>query len=199
MKHQNLLDQYPAVAQQLSSYAHWLETEGVIRGLIGPREVDRIWDRHLANCAAVAELIPARAKVIDIGSGAGLPGLVLAIIRPDCAVTLVEPLLRRSEFLQEVASDLGLANVAVLRARAEQVTEQAQVVTARAVAPLAKLLGLAMPLVAPGGELLAMKGSNAAGEIEQAAEELKGLYAQICQAGQGLVYPPTTVVRVVRN
>ena len=199
MKHQALLEAFPAAGPNLASYAKWLATEGVVRGLIGPREVDRIWDRHLANCAAMAELIPTGASVIDIGSGAGLPGLVLAIVRPDCQVTLVEPLLRRSEFLQEVSIDLGLTNVEVIRARAEQVkNRKADVVTARAVAPLERLLGWAMPLVATGGELLAMKGSNAAQEIADAQAKLGKYQVEIHQVGQAIVDPPTTIVRVTR-
>lgn len=199
MKHQALIDAFPEANANLESYANWLATEGVLRGLIGPREVDRIWDRHLANCAAMAELIPSGASVIDIGSGAGLPGLVLAIVRPDCQVTLIEPLLRRSEFLQEVATDLALKNVTVIRARAEQVKDRkATIVTARAVAPLEKLLGWAMPLVAPGGELLAMKGSNAAQEIADARGKLAKYQVEICQVGQEIVDPPTTIVRVTR-
>lgn len=199
MKHQALLEAFPSAGPNLESYANWLATEGVVRGLIGPREVDRIWDRHLANCAALAELIATGSSVIDIGSGAGLPGLVVAIIRPDCQVTLVEPLLRRSEFLQEVATDLSLENVTVIRARAEQVKDRkASVVTARAVAPLERLLGWAMPLVAPGGELLAMKGSNAAQEIADAHGKLSKYQVEICQVGQAIVDPPTTIVRVTR-
>ena len=134
---------YPAAAQPLQKYARWLAGVGVERGLIGPREVDRIWDRHIANCAAVAELIPHDARVIDIGSGAGLPGVVLAIVRPDIEVTLIEPLQRRCDFLSEVVADLGLG-VTVMRGRAEAGgVAPADVVTARAVAPLAKLLGWA--------------------------------------------------------
>jgi len=199
VKHQALLEAFPQASANLESYANWLATEGVIRGLIGPREVERIWDRHLANCAALVELIPNGASVIDIGSGAGLPGLVVAIVRPDCQVTLIEPLLRRSEFLQEVATDLRLANVTVVRARAEQVKDRrANVVTARAVAPLERLLGWAMPLVAPGGELLAMKGSNAAQEITDAQGKLGNYQVEIHQVGQAIVDPPTTIVRVIR-
>jgi 16S rRNA (guanine527-N7)-methyltransferase len=168
----------------------------VERGLIGPRETDRIWERHIANCAALAELIPPGASVIDIGSGAGLPGLVIALVRPDTSVTLIEPLARRCDFLNEVVADLGLS-VTVIRGRAEQSkVSRADVVTARAVAPLAKLLGWAMPLVAPGGMVLAMKGSSAAEEIAEAASVLKGRSATIVTCGHGYVEPPTTVVRV---
>ena len=193
---EHLLEAFPHAVAQLQGYAHWLATAGVERGLIGPRETERIWDRHIANCAAIAELIPQGARVIDIGSGAGLPGMVLAIVRPDLDVVLVEPLQRRCDFLSEVAADLALG-VQVVRGRAESVTlAPADVVTARAVAPLDRLLGWALPLVAPGGQVLAMKGSSAGQEIEQAAAALQGRQAEVVTCGQGLVEPATTVVRV---
>src|SRR4051812_22656987 len=137
-------------------YVELLATEGVVRGLIGPREAPRLWDRHLVNCALLAPLLPSQATVCDIGSGAGLPGLVLAIARPDLEVTLVEPLLRRTTFLDEVVAALGLAQVTVVRGRAEALHGVAQfdVVTSRAVAPLDRLLGWSMPLVAANGALL---------------------------------------------
>jgi len=199
VKHHSLVEAFPQAAKSLAAYANWLSTEGVVRGLIGPREVERIWDRHLANCAVVSELIPESASVIDIGSGAGLPGLVIAIVRPDTQVTLVEPLLRRSDFLQEVVLDLQLDNVIVIRGRAEQVKDRkAMVVTARAVAPLEKLVGWAMPLVAKGGELLAMKGASASQEVADAATALARYSVEIHQVGQGIVDPLTTIVRVTR-
>ncbi len=150
------------------AYAGWLAGAGVERGLIGPREVDRIWPRHLLNCAAVAPLIAEGATVVDLGSGAGLPGIVLAIARPDLHVTLIEPLLRRVTFLQECLADLELPNVEVIRGRAEELVRhvQADVVVSRAVAPLPRLLGWALPLLPSGGELLALKGGTAAEEIE---------------------------------
>jgi 16S rRNA (guanine527-N7)-methyltransferase len=120
-------------------YAELLATDGVTRGLIGPRETERLWERHLLNCAVVAELLPERGSLVDIGSGAGLPGVVLAMLRPSLEVTLLEPLLRRSVFLEECVAELGLANITVLRARAEEKAAariQADVATARAVAPL---------------------------------------------------------------
>ena len=116
-----LAQQFPEVVTQLEAYARSLATDGVTRGLIGPREVPRIWERHIANCAAIEELIPRSASVVDIGSGAGLPGLVLAIVRPDISVTLVEPLLRRTTYLSEIVTELGLADrVHVLRGRAQE-------------------------------------------------------------------------------
>jgi 16S rRNA (guanine527-N7)-methyltransferase len=155
-------------------YAELLATDGVVRGLIGPREAPRLWDRHLVNCALLAELVPADATVCDIGSGAGLPGLVLAIARPDLTVTLVEPLLRRTTFLEEVAERLDLGAVEVVRGRADALhgKRQFDVVTSRAVAPLDRLLGWSMPLVAPRGALVAMKGSSVGEEIEAARAEL---------------------------
>lgn len=158
-------------------YAALLASDGVVRGLIGPREVPRLWDRHLVNCALLAELIPPASEVCDIGSGAGLPGLVLAIARPDLTVTLVEPLLRRTTFLEEAIERLELARVEVVRARAEELHGQRRfdVVTSRAVAPLLRLLGWSMPLVAPEGALVAMKGSSVAEEIREAGDVLAAL------------------------
>ncbi len=195
---QTIIEAYPEAAQNLIRYADWLAGAGVERGFLGPREVARIWDRHIGNCAVVEELIPQQAKVFDIGSGAGLPGVVLAIVRPDISVGLIEPLMRRSEFLIEVVNDLGLADqVTVMRGRAEELRGQsAQVVTARAVAPLAKLLAWSLPLTAKGGQILAMKGSSAADEITAAKDALKGKSAEIVFCGQGIVDPLTTVVRV---
>lgn len=158
-------------------YAELLATEGVIRGLIGPREAPRLWDRHLINCALLSPALPDGARVVDIGSGAGLPGLVIAIARPDLSVTLVEPLLRRTTFLEEVVAELGLANVTVVRGRADLLHGKAtyDVVTSRAVAPLERLLGWSMPLVAPHGALVAMKGSSAPDEVAAAGPTLAKL------------------------
>ncbi len=182
-------------------FAGRLADDGVVRGLIGPREASRVWERHLLNCAVVAEAVPRGATVCDLGSGAGLPGLVLAIARPDLQVTLVEPLLRRTTFLEEVVADLGLDDVSVLRARAEELHGGARydVVTSRAVAPLGKLLRWSMPLVAAGGALVAMKGSSIHEEIDAAARDLRRLRCaepEVLRVGAGVVDPPTTVVRV---
>jgi 16S rRNA (guanine527-N7)-methyltransferase len=189
---------YPDAAENLARFAHWLAGPGVERGFLGPREVDRIWDRHIANCAVVEELIPANSKVFDVGSGAGLPGLVLAIVRPDITIGLIEPLMRRSEFLKEVVADLGITEqVRVIRGRAEELKGQtAPVVTARAVAPLGKLLTWSLPLTSKGGVILAMKGSSAATEIAEAKEILNGRKVEIVLCGEGVVDPRTTVVRV---
>ncbi|WP_242908644.1 16S rRNA (guanine(527)-N(7))-methyltransferase RsmG [Actinomadura terrae] len=185
-------------------YAAFLADAGVERGLIGPREVDRLWERHLINCAVVAEAIPDGAQVVDVGSGAGLPGIVLAIVRPDLRVTLLEPLLRRTNFLNECVELLGLPNVEVRRARAEEVAKEfsVDVATARAVAPLDRLAKWALPLLRPGGELLALKGERAAAELEEARPVLKRFGVQtteLLQVGRGMVDPPTTLVRVVAD
>lgn len=183
-------------------YAEFLADAGLERGLLGPREVDRLWDRHLMNCAVLGEAIPERTSVMDIGSGAGLPGLVLAIVRPDLSITLLEPLLRRTTFLSECVTMLGLDNVEVRRGRAEEVVKDyaVDVVTARAVAPLERLVRWALPLLRPGGELLALKGERAATELKEAGPVLERFgvrTAELLQVGHGKVEPPTTIVRVV--
>ena len=181
-------------------YAELLVGAGVDRGLIGPRESDRIWERHLLNCAVVAEGIPEGAAVCDVGSGAGLPGLVLALARPDLSVLLVEPLERRAEFLQEAVETLGLEQVRVVRSRAEELDPQAaDVVTARAVAPLGKLARWCLPLVRSGGALLALKGARAAAELAAAESVLRRTGAtawRIQQMGLDVLEHPTTVVVV---
>ncbi|GAA3538524.1 ribosomal RNA small subunit methyltransferase G [Aeromicrobium flavum] len=185
-------------------YAELLATSGVERGLIGPREVDRLWDRHLFNCAAPVVRVPHDVTVADVGAGAGLPGLVWAIARPDLHVTLIEPLLRRTTWLDEVVDDLGIGGqVTVLRARAEEVTERFDVVTARAVAALDKLGRWCMPLVKPGGHLLALKGRSAADEVKAARATLARLGAgDIVVATYGEDWGlevPTTLVEVQRR
>jgi 16S rRNA (guanine527-N7)-methyltransferase len=184
-----------------SAYADLLATEGTIRGLIGPRETPRLWDRHLLNCAVLGELIETDATVCDIGSGAGLPGLVLAIARPDVRVTLVEPLLRRTTFLDEAVEALALANVEVVRGRADDLhgSRTFDVVTSRAVAPLDRLLQWSMPLVAPHGALVAMKGSNVADEIEAARPVLttwRCAEPEVVSLGEGLLLHSTHALRV---
>ena len=159
---------FPDAVMELEAYARSLATDGLTRGLIGPREVPRIWERHIANCAVVEELIPRDSSITDVGSGAGLPGLVLAIVRPDISVTLVEPLLRRTTYLSETVTTLGLANrVEVLRGRAQDFHGKLRtdVVTSRAVAALGDLVGWSWPLVAPGGSIVAMKGETAPAEV----------------------------------
>lgn len=194
-----------------AAYAELLATDGVLRGLIGPREAPRIWDRHLLNCAAVAERIPTDATVLDVGSGAGLPGLVLAIARPDLTVTLIEPLARRTSFLIEVVERLGLTRtVRVFRGRADEAATgssgrepiSGDVVTSRAVAPLDRLAAWSLPLAVRGGRLLALKGSSAATEIEEHADvvaRLGGGEPALHLCGVGVIDPPTTVVEIVRE
>ena len=185
----------------IEAYAASLADAGVVRGLIGPREVPRLWDRHLLNCAVLGEAIPAGATVCDIGSGAGLPGLVLAIARPDLRITLVEPLLRRTTYLTEVVEELELTQVEVVRGRAEALhgARTFDVVTSRAVAPLGRLLDWSMPLVAPTGALVAMKGRSVTDEIAVEAPRLAAAGcapAEILVLGESLVSAPSVVVRV---
>lgn len=181
-------------------YADLLATEGVVRGLIGPREVERLWERHLVNCALLGRVLGHGVDVCDIGSGAGLPGLVLAIVRPDLRLTLVEPLLRRTTFLEEAVNSLSLDNVEVVRARAEELhgRREFSVVTSRAVAPLGRLLTWSMPLVRPSGELVAMKGASAADEVVGAADVLRrfGVTARVEEIATGGLAIPIRVVRV---
>ena len=184
------------VAEQ---YADLLATEGVVRGLIGPREVPRLWDRHILNSAVVTPRVPDGSTVADVGTGAGLPGLVWAIARPDLRVTLIEPLLRRTTFLDEAVATLGLDNVTVLRSRAEDIKETYDVVTARAVAPLDKLGRWCLPLVRKGGVLLALKGRTAEDEVKAATATLHRLGATtIVVTTYGDDDNPTTVVEVTK-
>jgi 16S rRNA (guanine527-N7)-methyltransferase len=185
-------------------YAALLAGAAAERGLIGPAETGRIWERHILNCAAVAELIPRDGTVIDVGSGAGLPGIVLAILRPDARLTLLEPMARRVAFLLECVQILGLDNVTVLRGRAEELAGEltADVVTARAVAPLDRLAGLAAALVRPGGVVLAIKGQSAQAEVARAQPVLRRLGfrdVSVVTAGSGTVIPAVTVVRMVSS
>lgn len=201
----------PASAQQVFggrlplaiAFAQRLATDGTIRGLIGPREVARLWERHLLNCAVVAELIPGGARVVDVGSGAGLPGLAIACRRDDLRVDLVESLVRRVAFLQEVVAELGLGeSVRVVHGRAEEPKVRTAVgnsawVTARAVAPLDRLVRWCMPLLRPGGTLLAIKGEQADVEVERVrcGSELD---VSIMRCGVEILDTPVTVVAVHR-
>lgn len=188
----------------LEAYAALLAGAGVERGLIGPRETPRLWDRHLLNCAGVAELLAPGEVVLDLGSGAGLPGLVLAALRPDVTVVLVEPLLRRATFLTEAVEQLGLSGVVVRRARAEELAGDVlvDVVTARAVAPLDRLAGWALPLLHPGGRLLALKGDRADSELAQSGAALKaagGVGARVVPVGSEELSTQGRVVLVERG
>ena len=154
---------FPERQGQIRAFADFLASAGIERGLIGPREGERIWDRHIFNCLPVTKLLPQGASLFDIGSGAGLPGIVVALARPDLRVTLIEPLERRVEFLKEATASL---DIEVIRGRAQDVKKSADFVTARAVAPLEKLKKMSWHMVKTGGSLLAMKGESASAEME---------------------------------
>jgi 16S rRNA (guanine527-N7)-methyltransferase len=192
---------YPQSVDRLTAYADLLATEGTLRGLIGPREVPRLWERHLLNCAVLERLIPREATVADIGTGAGLPGIVLALVRPDLHVSLVEPLLRRTTFLLEAVERLDLRNAEVVRSRAEDLPAASfDVVASRAVAPLGKLAGWCLPLCVEGGLMLAMKGASAAEELAASEHELTALGAEewhVHELAVEELAQPTTVVSIV--
>ncbi len=185
-------------------YVGLLAGPGVERGAIGPREGDRLWDRHVLNSAVVGELVAAGCRVLDVGSGAGLPGIPVALARPDLAVTLLEPMARRVAFLEEVVGELGVP-VVVHRGRAELadgIARNWDVVMARAVAPLGRLAGWCLPFLCPGGQLLAVKGESAAAEAVRDGRQVRhaaGEIVDIVQCGAAVVDPPTTVVVVQRR
>jgi len=158
---------FPGQEDAIRAYAEFLITAGIERGLIGPREGERIWERHIFNCLPITQLLPQGASLFDIGSGAGLPGIVIALARPDLKVTLIEPLERRVEFLNEAVAAIATKGVeiAVIRGRAQDVKKSADFVTARAVAPMEKLKKISWHMVKTGGSLLAMKGESAATEM----------------------------------
>ena len=190
---------YPVVAR----FHALLAEEGVRRGLIGPREVPRLWERHLVNCGTVAAFLPEEGTVVDVGSGAGLPGVVLAAMRPQLRVVLLEPMERRTTWLTEATTELGLANAEVLRGRAEEQRGRllADVVTARAVAPMDRLARWCLPLLRHGGSLVAMKGRSAEQELVDARDEIARLGGDAgevvpAEAVEGV--PGTSVVRVRR-
>ena len=188
----------------LEAYAALLAGPGVERGLVGPRETPRLWERHLLNCAGLAELVEPGTTVLDLGSGAGLPGLVMAAQRPDLTVVLVEPLLRRATYLSEAVDALGLEQVQVRRARAEELAGQVEVdvVTARAVAPLDRLAGWALPLLRTGGRLLALKGERADAELAESGAALKRAGAassSVVQVGDEQTHTLARVVVVERG
>ena len=193
--------EYPQSFKELSGYVDILADRGIEWGLMGPREGDKLWQRHVANSLALDHALPQGVSVADVGSGAGLPGIPLAIVRPDLQVTLIEPLLRRTNFLELAVEELGLGDrVTVLRARAEETKERHDVVVCRAVAALEKLLKWTAPLLAPGGQLVALKGESAEDEIRAAAPLLKklNLRAEVLElrAAQGV--EGTRAIRVTR-
>jgi 16S rRNA (guanine527-N7)-methyltransferase len=190
---------FPEGADLAARYVDILATTGVERGLIGPRETDRLWERHVFNSAAVADLVPSGARVVDVGSGAGLPGIPLALRRPDLRVTLLEPLLRRATFLTETVQVLRLTDrVDVVRARAEDHAVTYDAVVSRALAPLPRLLGWCIPLTAAGGVVLALKGRSAVDEVAQEAKALARhhLAAEVITVRAHDAAEATTVVRV---
>lgn len=185
------------------AYHRSLATTAAERGFIGPKEVHRLWERHILNCAVIAEAFEPGLKVADIGSGAGLPGIPLAIARPDLSITLIEPLLKRSTYLGEVIAELGLDNVTVVRGRAEEQPKAAfDAVTSRAVAPLGKLAGWSIPLLQGGGYMIAMKGESVAEELERDQKEIAkagGVDAEILTVGASALEQPTTLIRIQRK
>lgn len=185
-------------------YVEHLCTTGISHGLLGPREVPRMWGRHVLNCAVLGQELPAGATVADVGSGAGLPGIALALVREDIEFVLIEPMERRVEWLDAVVRDLGLHNVRVIRARAEDVADEvlADVVTARAVSALKKLIPLTVPLLDDEGQLLLLKGRSADAEIEAAQKTISRFrleQPEIELLGEGLLEEPTTIVRLRRR
>jgi 16S rRNA (guanine527-N7)-methyltransferase len=187
-----LLAYFKGQEDQIQRYAQLLAGAGIERGLIGPKEGDRIWERHIANCIPITTIIPQGVRVVDIGSGAGLPGVVIALARPDLKVTLVEPLQRRVDFLNEIVAELSL-DIEVIRGRAERVKKQFEVVTARAVAPLEKLMEISWHMIPKTGSLMAMKGESAADEI-QATTLKKGSTAQLHE----ISLPNLPIARVIQ-
>ena len=183
---------------QARGYFNALVRDGDLLGLLGPREMPKLWTRHILNSAVVAELVPAGATVADVGSGAGLPGIPMALVQPDAHFTLIEPMERRSDWLKLMVEELGLTNVTVKRARAEEVGDVFDFVTARAVSALPKLLRMCVPLTRNGGEIIALKGSKAGEEIEESKKLQKKLKIEsfeLAKVGVQFLTDPTLVVR----
>jgi 16S rRNA (guanine527-N7)-methyltransferase len=187
-----LLAYFKGREDQIQRYAELLKGAGIERGLIGPKEGDRIWERHIANCIPITTILPENVRLVDIGSGAGLPGIVIALARPDLKVSLVEPLQRRVDFLNEVVAELGIP-VEVIRGRAERVKKQFEIVTARAVAPLEKLINISWHMIPKGGSLMAMKGESAAEEIASTTLK-KGSTAELHE----ISLPNLPIARVIQ-
>ena len=183
----------------IGRYVDILATRGIEWGLIGPREGDRLWDRHILNSVAFADLVPAGSSVADVGSGAGLPGIPLALLRADLQVDLIEPLLRRATFLTQAVDELGITDqVRVIRARAEDHRQQYDVVVARALAPLDRLVRWCAPLRSPAGVILALKGRSAEEELQGAAKLLAAqrLTGEVLSVRAHPSVDPTTVIRL---
>lgn len=193
---------YGSAYKSIERYVDILTDRGISWGLLGSREADRLWERHILNCAAIADLVPEGAGVIDVGSGAGLPGIPLAVLRPDISMVLLEPLLRRANFLTSVVAELDLGNrVEVVRSRAEDHHARYDIVTSRALAPLDRLIRWSAPLLAPSGMILALKGANAVNEVSSMPEELKkrGLEAEVLSVRAHPLSSEAIVVRVVKT
>jgi 16S rRNA (guanine527-N7)-methyltransferase len=183
---------------QARLYFEALVRDGDLLGLLGPREMPKLWTRHILNSAVVAELVASGQTVADVGSGAGLPGIPMALVQPEAQFTLIEPMERRSDWLKAIVQDLGLSNVRVQRARAEEVAEVFDIVTARAVSALPNLLRMCVPMTKHGGEVIALKGSKAAEEIQEAKKLQKKLGIasfEIVRVGSEFLTDPTLVVR----
>jgi 16S rRNA (guanine527-N7)-methyltransferase len=183
----------------INRYVDILSSTAVDWGLLGPREAERLWDRHILNSAALSELIPVDSAVADVGSGAGLPGIPLAVLRRDLSMTLIEPLLRRYTFLTRTVEELGISDrVAAVRSRAEDHRQSYDIVVARAVAPLDRLIGWCNPLRAPSGAILALKGASAEDEIAAARRQLEAaeLEAEVLMVRPHQNADPATVVRL---
>lgn len=194
---------FGARADDAARFVAMLSGDGVERGVIGPREVDRLWERHLLNSAVLGEVIPPGCRVLDVGSGAGLPGIALALARPDLTIALLEPMARRVDWLQEVVEGLDLP-IEVHRGRAEDrpVSSDWDVVAARAVAPLGRLTRWCLPLARPAGQLVALKGASAREEVSRDRAEIRragGDGIQVVECGASLLEPPATVVIVSRR
>jgi 16S rRNA (guanine527-N7)-methyltransferase len=197
---------FGAATAAAEQYVAMLAGDGVVRGLIGPREVPRLWDRHVLNSAALAEAVPAGARLVDVGSGAGLPGIPLGLARPDLTLTLVEPMARRVEFLTDVVTALGTP-WRIVRGRAEErsvvrAVGPVDVVTARAVAPLPRLVGWCRGLLTPGAQLIALVGARAAAEVPNLVPELEAAGMRDVRTravGVSLGAAATTVVVMTRG
>jgi 16S rRNA (guanine527-N7)-methyltransferase len=189
----------PNAYELISRYRDILASRGIDWGLLGPREVERLWSRHILNSASVAGLVDEGTAVADVGSGAGLPGIPVALLRPELAVDLIEPLLRRSRFLTHTVDDLGITGrVSVVRARAEDVAQTYDTVLSRALAPLDRLIPWCLPLMKPTGQILAIKGASARDEVatHQRLVSGSGLQADVVTVTCDPEVEPTTVVRL---
>jgi len=185
--------------ERAAQFAELLRREGEVRGLIGPSEANRIWDRHVLNSAALLEYLPDHGFIADLGSGAGLPGIVLAIARPSLSFTLIEPMERRVNWLREIQRELAIANVQILNSRVEEVRDRAfDQVTARAVASAGKLVSLSFPVLKPGGTLLALKGRNVGNEIAKAEKQFRRLGITDVQTTISSVVPGSTETTVLQ-